>query len=114
MRYQLAIGENKYEVDIGPIRDGVALVTVNTTTYKVAIENYGEVMSGGPVLFQPAMPLPPQARRRSRVLRRRPKQPSHRRQQRWKAWASSRLPFRDSSWTSWSRWETGLAPGRSC
>jgi biotin carboxyl carrier protein len=43
MRYQFVIGENRYDVEIESIRDGVALVTVNTKPYEVAIENYAEV-----------------------------------------------------------------------
>src|SRR5512139_1508155 len=43
MRYQFVIGENRYDVEIQSIRDGVALVTVNTKPYEVVIENYAEV-----------------------------------------------------------------------
>jgi biotin carboxyl carrier protein len=43
MKYQLVIGQNRYAVDVQSIRDGVALVTVNTKPYEVAIENYADV-----------------------------------------------------------------------
>jgi biotin carboxyl carrier protein len=61
MRYQLVIGENRYDVEIQSIRDGVALVTVNTKPYEVAIENYAEVMGDrtAPAVTRPAMPTPP-------------------------------------------------------
>lgn len=59
MKYQLAIGGNRYEVEIGLIRDGVALVTVNTVTYEVAIENYAEVVAGRAQVGRPEIrPLP--------------------------------------------------------
>jgi glutaconyl-CoA/methylmalonyl-CoA decarboxylase subunit gamma len=45
MRYQFVIGENRYDVEVQSIRDGVALVTVNTKPYEIAIENYAEVMA---------------------------------------------------------------------
>jgi biotin carboxyl carrier protein len=45
MKYQLVIGQNRYDVDIQSIREGVALVTVNTKSYEVAIENYAEVIA---------------------------------------------------------------------
>jgi biotin carboxyl carrier protein len=57
MRYRFTIGENRYEVEIHFIRDGIALVTVNTRPYEVAIENYAEVMAEG---TSPAVaPAPP-------------------------------------------------------
>jgi glutaconyl-CoA/methylmalonyl-CoA decarboxylase subunit gamma len=68
MRYQIAVGENKYDVEIGAIRDGIALVTVNMMPYEVTIENYEEVLSGGVVAVQQGMtpssarlPVPPRA-----------------------------------------------------
>jgi len=59
MRYQFVIGENRYEVEIQSIRDGVALVTVNTKPYEVAIENYAEVMADRTA---PAATAPPALR----------------------------------------------------
>jgi biotin carboxyl carrier protein len=46
-KYKIAVGENKYEVEIGAIQNGVAMVTVNTAPYEVKIENFREVVSGG-------------------------------------------------------------------
>jgi glutaconyl-CoA decarboxylase len=59
MRYQFVIGENRYEVEIQSVRDGVALVTVNTKPYEVVIENYAEVMAGQPAATHHVMPAPP-------------------------------------------------------
>jgi glutaconyl-CoA decarboxylase len=58
MRYQIAIGDKKYDVEIGTMRDGVALVTVNMVTYEVAIENYAEVVAGRAQVGRPEMPAP--------------------------------------------------------
>jgi biotin carboxyl carrier protein len=46
MKYHISVGENKYDIEIGAIRDGVAMVTVNMSPYEVKIENFGEVASG--------------------------------------------------------------------
>jgi biotin carboxyl carrier protein len=63
MRYQIAIGDRKYDVEIGTIKEGVALVTVNAMTYEVAIENYAEVVAGRAEVGQPEVrPLPTRAR----------------------------------------------------
>ncbi len=63
MKYQISVGENKYDIEIGPIRDGVAMVTVNMTPYEVKIENFGEVVSGGACTATPptasSVPQPP-------------------------------------------------------
>jgi glutaconyl-CoA/methylmalonyl-CoA decarboxylase subunit gamma len=68
MKYQIAVGDNKYDVEIGAIRDGIALVTVNTMPYEVTIDNYAEVMSGGAGAVQQGtspsstrVPVPPSA-----------------------------------------------------
>jgi glutaconyl-CoA decarboxylase len=58
MRYQFVIGENRYDVQIESIRDGVALVTVNTKPYEVVIENYAEVMAGESAATHQVMPAP--------------------------------------------------------
>jgi glutaconyl-CoA decarboxylase len=59
MRYQIAIGDKKYDVEIGTMKDGVALVTVNTMTYEVAVENYAEVVAGRAQVGRPEIrPLP--------------------------------------------------------
>jgi biotin carboxyl carrier protein len=62
MRYQIAIGDRKYDVEIGTMKEGVALVTVNAMTYEVAIENYAEVVAGRAEVGQPEVrPLPTRA-----------------------------------------------------
>jgi biotin carboxyl carrier protein len=59
MNYKIAIGENKYEVEIDAIKDGVAMVTVNGTPYEVNIENFLEVRGGGvPTPRSPIIPSP--------------------------------------------------------
>jgi glutaconyl-CoA/methylmalonyl-CoA decarboxylase subunit gamma len=60
MKYELVIGQNRYDVDIQSIREGVALVTVNTKSYEVAIDNYAEVMAQRTApASAPAEPSPP-------------------------------------------------------
>jgi len=44
MKYKIAVGEKKFEVEIGEVRDGHAQVTVNNATYDINIENYPEIM----------------------------------------------------------------------
>ncbi len=39
----MAIGDSKFDIEVGEIRAGVAEVAVNGTIYKVNIENYAEV-----------------------------------------------------------------------
>jgi biotin carboxyl carrier protein len=43
MKYKIAVGEKKFEVEIGVIKDGLARVTVNDEAYEVNIENFAEV-----------------------------------------------------------------------
>jgi len=59
MKYQLVIGTNRYDVEIQSIREGVALVTVNTKSYEVAIENYAEVTAGEPAARHQAISAAP-------------------------------------------------------
>lgn len=58
MKYKIAVGEKKFEVEIGVIKDGLAQVTVNNQTYEVNIENYAEVTGGGAIKQSSAMPGP--------------------------------------------------------
>jgi len=46
MRYKIAIGDSKFDIEVGEIQAGVAEVTVNGQTYQVNIENYAEVAAG--------------------------------------------------------------------
>ena len=48
MKYQLEVGGKKFEVQIGEISEGIARVTVNDEPYEVKIENFTEVIGGGP------------------------------------------------------------------
>lgn len=59
MKYQIAVGDNKYDVEVGAIRDGVALVSVNAMSYEVKIDNFEEVTAGGTCAVQ--APPPPVA-----------------------------------------------------
>jgi biotin carboxyl carrier protein len=48
MGYKLSVGGKKFDVDIGPIVDGHARVSVNNRFYDVAVENFAEVAAGIP------------------------------------------------------------------
>ncbi len=64
MKYKIAIKNNKYEVEIGEINDGIARVNVNGRSYEVTIENFAEVAQGAalaPAPRPPAAPAAPQA-----------------------------------------------------
>ncbi|MDP3284131.1 MAG: biotin/lipoyl-containing protein [Desulfobacterales bacterium] len=43
MLYKIKIGDEKFEVEVGGVKDGLASVTVNGETYAVEIENYDSV-----------------------------------------------------------------------
>ena len=58
MKYKIAVGEKKFEVEIGVIKDGLAQVTVNDETYEVNIENFAEVTGGGAIKKSSPMPVP--------------------------------------------------------
>ncbi|RPH49168.1 MAG: acetyl-CoA carboxylase biotin carboxyl carrier protein subunit [Desulfobacteraceae bacterium] len=53
MLYKIRIGDEKFEVEVGGVKDGLASVTVNDVPYKVEIENYNSVA------FPAAMPRTP-------------------------------------------------------
>ena len=57
MTYKIAIKDQKFEVEIGEIREGRAEVTVNGLPYEVVIENYNEI-SAGPVWEPATSPAP--------------------------------------------------------
>ncbi len=46
MRYKIAIGDSKFDIEVGEIQAGVAEVAVNGKSYQVNIENYAEVAAG--------------------------------------------------------------------
>ena len=43
MRYKIAIGDSKFDIEVGEIQAGVAEVAVNGKSYQVNIENFSEV-----------------------------------------------------------------------
>lgn len=53
MKYKIAISAQKFEIEIGEIREGIAQVNVNGEPFEVLIENYAEVAPGAAPL-QPA------------------------------------------------------------
>jgi biotin carboxyl carrier protein len=46
MAYRISIGKKKFEVDIGPIVDGRARVTVNGEPVDVVVDNFDEASAG--------------------------------------------------------------------
>ena len=46
MRYKIAIGDSKFDIEVGEIQAGVAEVAVNGKAYQVNIENFAEVAAG--------------------------------------------------------------------
>ena len=46
MRYKIAIGDSKFDIEVGEIQAGVAEVAVNGKSYQVNIENFAEVAAG--------------------------------------------------------------------
>ena len=46
MRYKIAIGDSKFDIEVGEIQEGTAEVAVNGKSYQVNIENYAEVVDG--------------------------------------------------------------------
>ena len=46
MRYKIAIGDSKFDIEVGEIQAGTAEVAVNGKSYQVNIENYAEVAAG--------------------------------------------------------------------
>jgi biotin carboxyl carrier protein len=48
MGYRISVGGKKFDVEIGPIVDGQARVSVNNRSYDVVVENFAEVAAGIP------------------------------------------------------------------
>ena len=61
MKYKIAVGEKKFEVEIGVIKDGLAQVTVNNQSYEVNIENYAEVTGTDVIKQSRTTPVPSRA-----------------------------------------------------
>ena len=69
MLYKIAIGENKYDVEVGEVAEGVAKVSVNGKDYEVAVENFDEVAAGISPPLQSMAPQTAAAPARARVPR---------------------------------------------
>jgi glutaconyl-CoA/methylmalonyl-CoA decarboxylase subunit gamma len=50
MKYKIAVNDQKYEVEIKDIKEGVAQVNVNGQPFDVLIENYEDIADGSPPL----------------------------------------------------------------
>ncbi len=48
MRYNLSIGEQKFELEVGEITEGTVPVEVNGKVYQVVIENFNQQVSNPP------------------------------------------------------------------
>jgi biotin carboxyl carrier protein len=62
MKYKIAVGEKRFEVEIGVVKDGLAQVMVNNQTYEVNIENYAEVTGTEAIKQSSPIPVPPRAK----------------------------------------------------
>ncbi len=67
MGYKLSVGGKKFDVEIGPIIDGQARVSVNNRFYDVAVENFAEVTAGIPPAATAEAPVIPVKPARSAV-----------------------------------------------
>jgi biotin carboxyl carrier protein len=59
MRYKIAIGDSKFDIEVGAIQAGTAEVAVNGKSYRGNIENYAEIAAGRglrPLKTSPATP----------------------------------------------------------
>jgi biotin carboxyl carrier protein len=60
MKYKIAINDQKFEVEINDIKEGIAQVNVNGQPFDVLIENYEDITAGstplGPVATHVAAP----------------------------------------------------------
>ena len=46
MRYKIAVGDAKFDIQVGGIQAGAAEVSVNGKNFQVSIENYAEICAG--------------------------------------------------------------------
>ena len=60
MTYEIAVGNQKFSVDVLDVAGGTARVTVNGAPYEVVIENYAEVTGSASRPSQPPV-VPPSA-----------------------------------------------------
>ncbi|MBI2217150.1 MAG: acetyl-CoA carboxylase biotin carboxyl carrier protein subunit [Candidatus Rokubacteria bacterium] len=56
MRYQIAIKDRKFDVEVVDVQAGVATVLVNGESYAVTIENYAAIAGAGPISGARAAP----------------------------------------------------------
>jgi biotin carboxyl carrier protein len=61
MKYKIAVGKKKFEVEVGEVMDGLAQVTVGDETYEVSIENYADVIGAGQIRLPNKVQPPPRA-----------------------------------------------------
>ena len=73
MKYKIAVGGKKFEVEIGVIKDGSAQVTVNDEAYEVNIENFGEVTGTGAIKESIPAAVPPRTEKSKPVISQAPK-----------------------------------------
>jgi biotin carboxyl carrier protein len=62
MGYKISVGGKKFDVEIGPIVDGQARVSVNNQVYDVMVDNFAEVAAGiapAAAAEAPAVPVKP-------------------------------------------------------
>jgi biotin carboxyl carrier protein len=50
MKYKIAVNDQKFEVEIKDIKEGIAQVNVNDQPFDVLIENYEDIAAGSPPL----------------------------------------------------------------
>ena len=50
MKYKIAVNDQKFEVEINDIKEGIAQVNVNGQPFDVLIENYEDIAAGSPTL----------------------------------------------------------------
>jgi biotin carboxyl carrier protein len=67
MGYKISVGGKKFDVEIGPIIDGQARVSVNNRAYDVVVENFTEVAAGIPPAAAAGAPAAPGRPPRSAV-----------------------------------------------
>ena len=59
MRYKIAVGNEKFDIQVGGIQAGTAEVSVNGKTFQVDIENYAEICAQKGIR-EPRQATPPQ------------------------------------------------------
>jgi biotin carboxyl carrier protein len=50
MKYKIAVNDQKFEIEINDIKEGIAQVNVNGQPFDVLIENYEDIAAGSPAL----------------------------------------------------------------